>query len=201
MSGTWLWQKLELSFTAPLFNSSGKKVKNASFDKVILNGATIHENIELPITGVEEKPIAPLKIIGTRGPFALRNMAYLPIKDEQVKLRNVKYKFMDGKMNTFPDFASGKILKTGTLDAISWQPTTTNEDFAFEYSGVMDVPATNQYEFQTVTLGGGRLIIDGKKIIEHSSGIDHEGNMNRKDVGAALVTLEKGFTSFCIYLL
>ncbi len=191
-----LWQKLEVSFVAPAFNAQGAKIKNARFDKVILNGAVIHENIDLPVRGMEEKAIAPLVIVGMKGPVAFKNIAYLPVEDEQIKLQNMKYKYMDGKMNTFPDFASGKVIKTGSLDAISWQPKTTGEDFAFEYAGVMDVPATKKYHFQTVTLGGGRLMIDGKKIIEHSSGIDHEGNMNRKDIGAATVTLEKGLHPF-----
>ncbi len=191
-----LWQKLEVSFAAPVFNAQSTKIKNARFDKVILNGAIIHDNIDLPVNGMEEKALAPLVIVGLKGPVAFKNIAYLPVKDEQVKLQNIKYKYMDGKMNTFPDFASGKVIKTGSLDAIGWQPATTNEDFAFEYSGIMDVPATNKYQFQTITLGGGRLIIDGKKIIEHSSGIDHEANMNRKDIGAATVTLEKGLHPF-----
>jgi hypothetical protein len=39
-------------------------------------------------------------------------------------------------------------------------------------------------------------MIDGKKIMEHSSGIDHEGKMDRKDIGTATITLEKGLHPF-----
>jgi hypothetical protein len=43
-----LWQKLRVSFEAPAFNAQGEKIKNARFNKVVLNGVTIHENIECP---------------------------------------------------------------------------------------------------------------------------------------------------------
>ncbi len=191
-----LWQKLQVSFAAPLFDAQGEKIKNARFDRVILNGAIIHENVELPVAGVQEKATGPLVIAGIKGPVAFKSMAHLPVNNDRITLKNVTYKYMDGKMNDFPDFATGKIIKTGNLNAISWQPNTSNEDFAFEYSGLMDVPATNQYNFQMTTLGGGRLIIDGKKIMEHASGIDHEGKMDRKDIATSTITLEKGLHPF-----
>jgi hypothetical protein len=41
------WQTLDVIFRAPRFDSSGKKIKNARFDKVVLNGKVIHEDVEL----------------------------------------------------------------------------------------------------------------------------------------------------------
>ena len=41
------WQTLDVVFRAPRIDSAGKKVRNARFDKVILNGQVIHENVEL----------------------------------------------------------------------------------------------------------------------------------------------------------
>ena len=56
-----LWQKMEISFRAPRFDASGKKVANAHLNSVIINGVTIHENAEIPFfTGgpieANEKP-------------------------------------------------------------------------------------------------------------------------------------------------
>ncbi len=41
------WQTLDIVFRAPRFDADGKKIKNARFDKVVLNGQVIHEGVEL----------------------------------------------------------------------------------------------------------------------------------------------------------
>ena len=41
------WQTLDVIFHAPRFDSGGKKIKNASFEKVVLNGQVIHQHVEL----------------------------------------------------------------------------------------------------------------------------------------------------------
>jgi hypothetical protein len=60
-----LWQRMKISFRAPKFDASGKKIANARFARVELNGVVIHQNLEVPLpTGgpVEnnEKPTGPL---------------------------------------------------------------------------------------------------------------------------------------------
>lgn len=75
------WQKLEITFTAPRFDISGKKISNARFVRVTLNGQLIHENVEVAApTGaawrlVPEVPRGPLLLQGDHGPVAFRNVA------------------------------------------------------------------------------------------------------------------------------
>jgi hypothetical protein len=59
-----LWQHFRIIFRAPRFNAQGQKIANARFVKVIHNGVTIHENVE--VTGptrsaafTDEKPDRP----------------------------------------------------------------------------------------------------------------------------------------------
>lgn len=73
------WQRFEIVFQAPRFGTDGKKTANAKFIKVILNGVTIHENVEVekPTTaslGGAEKPKGPLMLQGDHGPVAFRNL-------------------------------------------------------------------------------------------------------------------------------
>jgi hypothetical protein len=76
------WQTLEFVFMAPRFEAAGKKTSNAKFVKVVLNGATIHENVEAPApTGGElggEVAKGPLMFQGDHGPVAFRNIKITP---------------------------------------------------------------------------------------------------------------------------
>jgi hypothetical protein len=78
------WNTFEIVFQAPRFDAEGKKTANAKFVKVVLNGATIHENVEAPgPTGGElgkEVAKGPLMIQGDHGPVAIRNLKITPAK-------------------------------------------------------------------------------------------------------------------------
>jgi hypothetical protein len=51
-----LWQHFDISFQAPRFDASGKKIANARLLRVVLNGYVVQENIEL--TGPTGGPIS-----------------------------------------------------------------------------------------------------------------------------------------------
>jgi hypothetical protein len=73
------WQTLDLIFRAPRFDADGKKIKNARFDKVVLNGQVIHEGAELKTpTGHawhgKEVSRGPILLQGDHGPVAFRNI-------------------------------------------------------------------------------------------------------------------------------
>jgi 3-keto-disaccharide hydrolase len=71
------WQTFVIDFQAPRFKD-GKKVANARFVKVTLNGTVIQENVDVPgptgggMTG--EAPTGPLKLQGNHGAVAFRNI-------------------------------------------------------------------------------------------------------------------------------
>lgn len=73
------WQRFDITFRAPRFDDSGRKLENARFVKVIHNGVVIHENIE--VTGPtqaasfgDENPWGPLMFQGDHGPVAYRDI-------------------------------------------------------------------------------------------------------------------------------
>lgn len=73
------WQSFDVIFRAPRFDAAGKKTENARFVKVVLNGKTIHENVEVKGgTGGEigpEKATGPLLLQGDHGIVAYRNIS------------------------------------------------------------------------------------------------------------------------------
>lgn len=78
------WNQFEIHWQAPRFDEAGKKTANAKFLKVVLNGAVIHENVEMPgVTpgGVDgkEKAQGPLMFQGNHGPVAYRNIRIAPL--------------------------------------------------------------------------------------------------------------------------
>jgi hypothetical protein len=73
------WQTFDITFRAPRFAADGKKTENARFVKVVHNGQTIHENVEVdgPTRAAsfkDEKPLGPIKLQGDHGPVAFRNI-------------------------------------------------------------------------------------------------------------------------------
>ena len=72
------WQTMVIDFQAPKFDGD-KKVSNAVFKKITLNGEVIHENVEMKgptpsgVTG-KEAATGPLMLQGDHGPVAFRNL-------------------------------------------------------------------------------------------------------------------------------
>jgi hypothetical protein len=78
------WQTLDVTFRAPRFGPDGGKIKNARFEKVVLNGQVIHEDIELKTpTGhawrLKEVARGPILLQGDHGPVAFRNIRVRPL--------------------------------------------------------------------------------------------------------------------------
>ena len=87
------WQTFEITFRAPKFDEAGKKVSDATFEKVLVNGHLVQENASTtgptrssPLQG--EAPKGPIAIQGDHGPIAIRRFRVSPIdgNDEEARL-------------------------------------------------------------------------------------------------------------------
>ena len=80
------WNTVHIWFHAPRFDVSGKKIENAKFLRVLLNGELIHENQDrkegthacLEIQEAEKNPVVMLQ--GSYGSVAFRNIYVKPLK-------------------------------------------------------------------------------------------------------------------------
>jgi hypothetical protein len=82
------WQTLEIVFRAPRFDAAGKKTANARFIKVVLNGQTVHDDVDVKTpTGhvwrTKEVPVGPLLLQADHGPVAFRNIRVRPLDDKK----------------------------------------------------------------------------------------------------------------------
>jgi hypothetical protein len=154
-----LWQHYRIIFQAPRFDNSGKKTANARFVKVMHNGVVIHENVELsgPTRSAafnDEKAQGPLMIQGDHGKVAVRNIRYKKFDKAPVALQNVQYAYYEGKFETLPDLSKLKPVQSGPLESITWEAGKAPNDFAFRFTGNLQVKEAGEYRFELVATGG-----------------------------------------------
>jgi hypothetical protein len=192
-----LWQTLKISFRAPKFDASGKKIANAKFASVILNGVKIHDNVEVPqLTGgpIEnnEKSSGPLMIQGDHGAVAFRNIRYKLMKDVTVKLSDIHYKTYLGKFKVIEDFVNAKPAEEGSIPALTCEVANTDNGYGLAFNGNITIPEDGDYEFTLAYSGGARLIVDGKQLFEFQ-----RADANRADKGT--LSLKAGTYPVVIY--
>jgi len=169
-----LWQHFDISFQAPRFDATGKKIANAKIIKIVLNGVLLHENVEL--TGPTGGPISeseaakgPFMIQGDHGPVAFRNIKYMDIL-KTPELSAIKYKAFFGKFNDSKAFLSKKPDETGVIDKLNWdiclqQP---QNEYAEVFNAALKVPQAGKYTLMMTAGGKSSLSVDGKVIFLES---------------------------------
>lgn len=80
------WQSFHIWFRAPRFDAAGKKIENARFIRVLHNGLSIQNNVEVEglTRAAMETPEAatgPLMLQGDHGPVAFRNIYWRPLRE------------------------------------------------------------------------------------------------------------------------
>ncbi|CDF78718.1 putative multi-domain protein [Formosa agariphila KMM 3901] len=103
------WQSYDIIFRAPRFDKTGKKIKNALFEKVILNGIVIHENKE--VTGAtregvegEELAFSPLLLQGDHGRVAYRNLRIRSLENTRETKTNTWVDLFVNDKETGPNY-------------------------------------------------------------------------------------------------
>lgn len=78
------WQSFHIWFQAPKFNADGDKIANAKFEKVLLNGVKVQEDVEVEggtrsHMPIPEASVNPLLLQGDHKSIAFRNIYYRPL--------------------------------------------------------------------------------------------------------------------------
>ncbi len=79
------WQSFQIWFRAPRFDASGRKIENARFVRVLHNGLSVQDNVEVEgptraHMNIPEAPENPLMLQGDHGPVAYRNIYIRPLR-------------------------------------------------------------------------------------------------------------------------
>ncbi|MBM1106639.1 DUF1080 domain-containing protein [Aurantibacter crassamenti] len=194
-----LWQHFKIIFHAPKFDDSGKKIKNAEFEEVWLNGVLIHENVE--VTGPtraaafeDEQEKGPLMIQGDHGPVALKNIRYKFYKDQKVSFANLKMAEYESMGQLMPNFDSLTPIREKPTDSISSRMVDGKRaERILRYTGDLQIPEEGEYLFDfKVNEAGGQLVID------HDTLVNFNGNYYLDSLGVATVKLKKGTVPFTL---
>jgi len=168
-----LWQKMKIAFQAPKFDDSGKKVANARFVYVDLNGERIHENVEVPLpTGgpVENNEVAkgPIMIQGDHGPVAFRNIRYRLMEETDVQLSEISYQVYENVIDP-ASLASASPIEEGTIHQMTTDLPGVDDDFTVVYEGDIVASAASDYQFQLNFVGRAMLEVNGEEQTELAS--------------------------------
>ena len=163
-----LWNHLEIDFKAPTFDAAGKKLTNARFNKVTLNGIIIHENIELlgvtrGAISTKEAATGPIRIQGDHGPVAFKNIKYEVFDKSLATFSPTTYEYYQGKYASLQT-GTNKPVKTGTATQPSMKLAEAKSDFLLKFQGKITIPETDNYIFTTNWTGTGALLIDNDTI-------------------------------------
>jgi hypothetical protein len=195
-----LWQHLKVSFQAPRFDENGKKISNARFLEVYLNGTLVQENVEVsgPTRSAffdDEAPRGPLVIQGDHGPVAFRNMQYKIYESDRVRLADMEYALFQGEYDSFDTLSSLEPTKSGTTDSLTYQAAGDYDRYAIQFRGIMEVPTDGTYLFRLAGYGPATLEIEEKIITSNDMA------QNIRDEGIGSVDLKEGAYPFTLSFL
>jgi hypothetical protein len=166
-----LWQNIKISYQTPRFDANGKKISNAVFLSIILNGVTIHENVEVsgPTRGsltADDVAMGPVRIQGDHGSLAIKNIVINNFDKKPGTLSELTYKTYYGALTETEDLSKLTPAETGKSEALSWEILKENNNYSYLYTGRYNAPTAGDYNFKLQASGNSYLKIDGKFVID-----------------------------------
>ena len=166
-----VWQHLKIAFKAPRFDEDGKKIVNAKFVSVDLNGVRIHENVEVPTPtrdglATNEVAMGPIMIQGDHGPIAFRNTRYKLMKPSGIELQDMTYEVYHGNFKQLDEYLNTEIVLSGSLPSLTHTIANKRDQFAIRVKGMLKAPNAGTYLFNLKSWGGIRLKINGTELLD-----------------------------------
>lgn len=86
-----------------------------------------------------------------------------------LRIQDLTFKGYVGKWSRLPDFSALQPVKSGKLPSgrMDIQTLDTRENFGIVFEGNLDIQMDGLYEFQLASDDGARMLVSGKKVIEH----------------------------------
>ena len=190
-----LWQNIKISFQAPRFDATGKKISNAKILSIIMNDILIHENVEM--TGVTrgalseaEVAFGPLRFQGDHGNVAFRNIKYKSYNEKKLIFSDLKFGVYKGNFRTIDDVEKIKPTSNGNAMLLNWAVSNAENEFAVKYVGKIKVPEAGKYTFTTVHGGNTQMKINGKEAFKNGWLNSGEGRQMTIELPASDVDFE-----------
>ncbi len=165
-----LWQTLHITFQGPRFDATGTKIQNARFVKVVLNGFTVQENVE--VTGPtrssafdDEKPLGPLMFQGDHGAVAFRNIAVKRFGTETIAVNDLRYKLYSGDYKQIGSYDKEPPQQEGTPERFAHSAVEKSGKFALVFTGSLVAPRAGTYRFAIESGSRTRLQVSGRDVV------------------------------------
>ncbi|HLK96265.1 MAG TPA: PA14 domain-containing protein, partial [Hymenobacter sp.] len=83
-------------------------------------------------------------------------------------VNGLNYAYYEGTdWSVLPNFAALTPVKTGTISTVDLTPRNRDDNFAFTYSGFVDVPTDGTYTFYTSSDDGSKLLIGNTEVVNN----------------------------------
>ena len=152
------------------FDVAGKKLTNARFNSVYLNGLLIHENVEL--LGVtrgsispQEVAKAPFRIQGDHGQVAFKNIVYEVFEKSDISFTPVTFEVSEGVVNNFKQ-TNPKIVASGTIPQVTQKIINAKRDFLAKFQGKFTTKVADNYTFIGQWEAIGAVVVDNDTVIQ-----------------------------------
>ena len=146
-------------YTAPASGVGTATVRAATADGAVSGTATV--TTQLPKTAENPPNLAP----------------------------QIEYAYYEGNWSSVPDFGALTPVKTGLANNITIAPRLRTDQFAFQYTGYINVPANGTYTFYTTSDDGSKLWVGGQTVV------DNDGLHASRERSGSIV-LDAGWHSF-----
>lgn len=78
------------------------------------------------------------------------------------------YSYYEGTWASLPNFASLNPVKSGSVSNFSLSPRNRNDNFAFQFSGEIQISSTGDYTFYTASDDGSQIYINNKLVVDNN---------------------------------
>lgn len=192
-----LWQHFKIIFHAPKFDTEGKKIKNASFEEVWLNGVLVQKNVDVsgPTRAApfeDELPKASLMLQGDHGPVAFKNIKYKNYSGDKVLVSDITMSVFEHKEVVLKKLDTMLPIQHIKVDSLSSNMITDAlPQKVLKFEGMLDIPKTGDYLFDLKLFEQGGIVLVDKDTIFYKNGVYHLDSLN-----LSKVNLTKGKVPF-----
>ncbi len=165
-----LWQRLRIEFQAPRFDAAGKKVRHARFTRVVLNGFTIHSDVEISgptrsAAFADERPAGPLMIQGDHGSVALRGLRVKRFDGAILAVSDLRYRLYPGDHKSIAAYDRDAPAREGVAARFAHEAIEKSVRFALVFTGALEAPRAGAYRFAVEASGPARLTVDDRPVV------------------------------------
>jgi hypothetical protein len=199
-----LWNHLEISFIAPRFDAFGRKISNARFAKIALNGQVIHQNVVLLGATQSaifnyEKALAPLMLQGDKGMVAYKNIRITRLGNASITLSApVKYDIYEnaytrerrGAIDDKPkikDLTTLKPVKSGETPMIDASVSKRGIQY-YVFTGKFKASKAGNYDFKGNWSGYANIYVDDALVLSDENTPWYGLSFNEETLGKKFLT-------------